>query len=56
MKKLDLYLADIADKCGQANQANLAVRMLIEFLPEHSLDKFSWSYVLATETYGLLKG
>lgn len=55
MKKLDLYLADIADKCGQANQANLAVRMLIEFLPEHSLEKFSWSYVLATKAYGLLE-
>lgn len=43
MKKLDLYLAEQLDKCSnQVNQANLAIRMLIEFLPEHSLEKFSW--------------
>lgn len=42
LKKLDLYLADVADKCNQNNQANLTIGMLIEFLPEHSLEKFSW--------------
>jgi hypothetical protein len=42
IRKLDLYLADVTDKCNQLQQANLAVRMLLEFLPENVLEKFSW--------------
>jgi len=43
LKKLDLYLAEHPEKCATlVNQANLAIRMLIEFLPEHQLEKFSW--------------
>jgi hypothetical protein len=32
----------VTDKCNQLQQANLAVRMLLEFLPENILEKFSW--------------
>jgi hypothetical protein len=42
IRKLDLYLADVQDKCNQLQQANLAVRMMLEFLPENILEKFSW--------------
>jgi hypothetical protein len=42
IRKLDLYLADVTDKCNQLQQANLAVRMMLEFLPENILEKFSW--------------
>jgi hypothetical protein len=42
IRKLDLYLADVTDKCNQLQQANLAVRMILEFLPENVLEKFSW--------------
>jgi hypothetical protein len=43
IRQLDLYLADVGeDKCGQWQQANLAVRLLLEFLPENILEKFSW--------------
>lgn len=42
IRQLDLYLADVQDKCNQLQQANLAVRLLLEFLPENILDKFSW--------------
>ncbi len=42
IRQLDLYLADINDKCNQLQQANFAVRMIIEFLPENTLEKLSW--------------
>jgi hypothetical protein len=42
IRKLDLYLAEVADKCNQLQQANFAIRMLLEFLPENILEKFSW--------------
>jgi hypothetical protein len=42
IRQLDLYLADVQDKCNQLQQANFAVRTLLEFLPENILDKFSW--------------
>ena len=42
MRKLDLYLADVLDKCNQLQQANFAIRMILELLPEDILEKFSW--------------
>ena len=42
IRKIDLYLAEVLDKCGQLQQANLTIGMLLEFLPENSLEKFSW--------------
>lgn len=42
VRKLDLYLADVLDKCNQQQQANFAIRMILELLPENILEKFSW--------------
>jgi hypothetical protein len=42
VRKLDLYLADVLDKCNQQQQANFAIRMILELLPEDQLEKFSW--------------
>ena len=42
VRKLDLYLADVMDKCNQQQQANFAIRMILELLPENQLEKFSW--------------
>lgn len=42
IRKLDLYLADVMDKCNQLQQANFAIRMILELLPENILEKFSW--------------
>lgn len=42
IRKLDLYLADVQDKCNQLQQANFAIRMILTMLPEDILDKFSW--------------
>lgn len=42
VRKLDLYLADVMDKCNQLQQAHFAIRMILEFLPENILEKFSW--------------
>jgi hypothetical protein len=42
IRKLDLYLAEVSDKCNQLQQANLIVRVLLELLPENILEKFSW--------------
>ncbi|KAA8627080.1 hypothetical protein PtrSN002B_001744 [Pyrenophora tritici-repentis] len=42
VRKLDLYLADVLDKCNQQQQANFAIRMILELLPENQLEKFSW--------------
>ncbi|KAF2878124.1 hypothetical protein BDV95DRAFT_624683 [Massariosphaeria phaeospora] len=43
VRKLDLYLADMMDKCThQLQQASFAMRMILELLPEDILEKFSW--------------
>lgn len=42
VRKLDLYLADVLDKCNQQQQADFAIRMILELLPENILEKFSW--------------
>ena len=42
IRKLDLYLADVLDKCNQLMQANFAIRMILELLPENILERFSW--------------
>lgn len=42
IRKLDLYLTEVLDKCNQIHQANFAVRMILELLPENILEKFSW--------------
>ncbi|KAI9654926.1 MAG: hypothetical protein M1821_005679 [Bathelium mastoideum] len=43
MRTLDLYLAEIRDKCyNQVAHAHFTVRMLLEFLPEDTLEKVSW--------------
>lgn len=42
LRKLDLYLAEVDEKCNQLRQAHFAVRMILEFLPENILEKFSW--------------
>ncbi|CAI6334961.1 unnamed protein product [Periconia digitata] len=42
IRKMDLYLADTYDKCGQLKMAHLSIRMILEFLPEDILEKFSW--------------
>lgn len=42
LRKLDLYLADVEDKCNQQRQADFAIRMILELLPENILEKFSW--------------
>ncbi|KAF3033560.1 hypothetical protein E8E12_002528 [Didymella heteroderae] len=42
IRKLDLYLTDVLDKCNQVHLANFAVRMILELLPENILEKFSW--------------
>ncbi|KAF2402430.1 hypothetical protein EJ06DRAFT_473503 [Trichodelitschia bisporula] len=42
IRKMDLYLADVPDKCNQLQQAHFAIRMILEFLPEDILEKFSW--------------
>ena len=42
MRKLDLYLANVADTYNQMQQANFAIRMILELLPEDILEKFSW--------------
>jgi hypothetical protein len=42
VRKLELYLADVIDKCNQLQQANFAIRMILELMPENQLEKFSW--------------
>jgi hypothetical protein len=42
IRKLDLYLSDVLYKCNQMQQANFAIRMILELLPENILEKFSW--------------
>lgn len=40
IKQLRLYLAGVADRCNQEQQAHFATRMLLEFLPEDTLEEF----------------
>ncbi|KAK7532946.1 uncharacterized protein J3D65DRAFT_633840 [Phyllosticta citribraziliensis] len=42
IRRLHIYLADIQDKRNQLQQAHFAVRMILEFLPENILERFSW--------------
>ncbi|KAI9702166.1 MAG: hypothetical protein M1820_006248 [Bogoriella megaspora] len=43
LRTLDLYLAEIRDKCmNQVSHAHFTIRMLLEFLPEDTLEKVSW--------------
>ncbi|KAF2457599.1 hypothetical protein BDY21DRAFT_385840 [Lineolata rhizophorae] len=48
VRMLDVYLADVVDKYNQADverqlqQANFAIRMILEFLPENILERFCW--------------
>lgn len=42
IRKLDLYLAEVLDKCNQLQQANFAIRMILTMLPEDILDQFCW--------------
>ncbi|OAL45096.1 hypothetical protein IQ07DRAFT_648846 [Pyrenochaeta sp. DS3sAY3a] len=42
VRKIDMYLADVVDKCNQPQQANFAIRMILELMPEDTLEKFSW--------------
>jgi hypothetical protein len=42
VRKIDLYLADVLDKCNQLQQASFVVRLILELLPEDTLEKFSW--------------
>jgi hypothetical protein len=42
IRYIDVYLAEVPDKCNQIHQANFAIRMILEFLPENILEKFSW--------------
>lgn len=42
IRKLDLYLTDVFEKCNQIHLVNFAVRMILELLPENILEKFSW--------------
>lgn len=37
-----LTISKVLDKCNQIYQANFAVRMILELLPENILEKFSW--------------
>jgi hypothetical protein len=42
IRRLHLYLADVPDKGGQLQQANFAIRMILELLPENTLERLSW--------------
>ncbi|KAF2203058.1 hypothetical protein GQ43DRAFT_454705 [Delitschia confertaspora ATCC 74209] len=42
IRKVDLYLANVSEKCNQMRQADFATRMILELLPENILEKFSW--------------
>lgn len=40
IRQLRLYLAEVRDKCNQEQQAQFATRMILEFLPEDTLEEF----------------
>jgi len=42
IRQIRLYLANVRDRCNQKQQANFATRMLLEFLPEDTLEEFRW--------------
>ncbi|KAF2088409.1 hypothetical protein K490DRAFT_64460 [Saccharata proteae CBS 121410] len=42
VRGVDIFLAQQEDKSNQLQQAHLAVRMILEFLPEGILERFSW--------------
>ncbi|KAK3640651.1 hypothetical protein LTR56_011743 [Elasticomyces elasticus] len=42
IRQIRLYLASVRDRCNQKQQANFATRMLLDFLPEDTLEEFSW--------------
>ncbi|KAL1616554.1 hypothetical protein UCDDS831_g01454 [Diplodia seriata] len=42
IRRLHIYLAEVEDKRNQLQQAHFAVRMILEFLPENILERFSW--------------
>lgn len=43
IRELDLYLANMPDKCDNLmSQAHFAVRMILELLPANILEHFSW--------------
>ncbi|KAF2147220.1 uncharacterized protein K452DRAFT_323392 [Aplosporella prunicola CBS 121167] len=42
IRQLHIYLAEVQDKRNQLQQAHFAVRMILEFLPENILERFSW--------------
>lgn len=46
IRQLRLYLATVYDKCNQEQQAQFATRMLLEFLPEDTLEEFRYAPVL----------
>ncbi|KAK4498247.1 hypothetical protein PRZ48_010904 [Zasmidium cellare] len=43
IKQLRLYLATVYDKCNQEQQAQFAARMILEFLPEDTLEEFRYA-------------
>ncbi|KAH7015982.1 hypothetical protein B0J12DRAFT_418907 [Macrophomina phaseolina] len=42
IRRLHIYLAEVEEKRNQLQQAHFAVRMILEFLPENILERFSW--------------
>lgn len=40
IKQLRLYLAGVADRCNQEQQAHLITKIILEFLPEDILEEF----------------
>ncbi|KAF2835195.1 hypothetical protein M501DRAFT_942665 [Patellaria atrata CBS 101060] len=42
VRKIDLYLAEVVDKCNQIQLANFTIRAILALLPENILEKFSW--------------
>lgn len=43
IKQLRLYLATVYDKCNQELQAQFAARMILDFLPEDTLEEFRYA-------------
>ncbi|KAF2772455.1 hypothetical protein EJ03DRAFT_387566 [Teratosphaeria nubilosa] len=42
IRQIRLYLAKVRDTCNQKQQAAFATRMILEFLPENTIEEFSW--------------
>lgn len=45
IRQIHLYLAHVTDRCNQEQQATLATRMLLEFLPENILEEFRCGFM-----------